>query len=197
LVRNQMALFLGIFPQNAITVFDRPFRRNPIRFFFVDFSSEMKRHFVTIPPQIPHDSFRSIVLQKSHDIFSSSFPQKSKSTFWSLLPQKSTDTVACSFLRIAFVKSGPMRTSLARVWSRHFSRNFRMHTQLFAQDENCDVPIGGTFSNGSPLDAAVAARRVQLPEINKINTDFTVSWLFLSVFRRLACSSTHGRRLFR
>jgi hypothetical protein len=34
-------------------------------------------------------------------------------------------------------------------------------------------------------------------EISKIDTDFTVPRLFFSVFRRLACSSTQGRRLFR
>jgi hypothetical protein len=37
-----------------------------------------------------------------------------------------------------------------------------MHTQIHGQVENCEVAIGGTFPNRSPLDAAGAARREQL-----------------------------------
>jgi hypothetical protein len=54
--------------------------------------------------------------------------------------------VSSDHFDVAFVKSGPIGTISERVWSWHFSRTFRMHTQILGEVENCDVPIGSTFS---------------------------------------------------
>jgi hypothetical protein len=97
----------------------------------------------------------------------------------------------------AFQTSEPIRTISGRVWSRHFFRTFRMHTQILGQAENCDVPIGALFRTVVHCLLPWLRGAYNCPEISKIDTDFTVPWLFFSVFRRLACFSTQGRRLFR